>query len=138
MAKPKNVMISEKLFIDICKFFLVGEEYADYSGICEALNAKINALSAREAYAKRLQQERASNSRVEAPTAVDNKAHCMTGPVVDLEWADTPGRCNILKHGTRNVLGQLDMDEAYQVFEAVNSGEMDATPENCGDSYIIL
>lgn len=73
MAKPKNVMISEKLFIDICKFFLVGEEYADYSSICEALNAKINALSAREAYA-RLQQERASNRRVEAPTAVDNKA----------------------------------------------------------------
>lgn len=136
MAKPKNVMISEKLFIDICKFFLVGEEYADYSSICEALNAKINALSAREAYAKRLQQERASNRRVETPTAADK--HHISGPVVDLEWSDAPGRCNIFEHNTRNVLGQLNMSEAYQVFEAVNAGELEPTPENCGDSYVIL
>lgn len=137
MAKHKNVMISQELFINICKFFLVGEEYADYSDICEALSAKINSLSEREAYAKRLQEGRRPNAVVEAPAAAD-KHHHMSGPVVDLEWADTPGRCNIFEHNTRNVLGQLDMDRAYQVFEAVNSGEMDATPENCGDSYIIL
>lgn len=137
MAKPKNILIDKDLFINICKYFLVGEEYADYDSICEALNAKINALSEREAYAKRLQQERVSNSRVEAPAAAD-KAHCMTGPVVDLEWADAPGRCNIFEHNTRNVLGQLNMSEAYQVFEAVNAGELAPTPENCGDSYIIL
>ena len=53
----KSVMIDKDLFIDICKFFLMGDEYADYHGICEALNAKINALSEREAYARRLQQE---------------------------------------------------------------------------------
>lgn len=137
MAKPKNVMISQDLFIDLCKFFLVGEEYADYDGICKALSAKIEALSEREAYAKRLQQERASNSRVEAPAAAD-KHHHISGPVVDLEWSDAPGRCNIFVHNTRNVLGQLNMSEAYQVFEAVNAGELEPTPENCGDSYVIL
>lgn len=133
----KSVMIDEKTFIEICKFFLVGEEYANYYDICEALSAKINALSEREAYAKRLQEERRPNAVVEAPAAVNKAQHC-TGPVVDLEWADAPGRCNILEHGTRNVLGQLDMDKAYQVFEAVNAGELAPTSENCGDSYIIL
>jgi hypothetical protein len=137
MAKPKNVMISQDLFIDLCKFFLVGEEYADYDVICKALSAKIDSLSEREAYAKRLQQERASNSRVEAPAAAD-KPHLLSGPLVDLEWSDAPGRCNILEHGTRNVLGQHDTLKAYQVFEAVNAGELEPTPENCGDSYIIL
>ena len=57
MAKPKNILIDKDLFINICKYFLVGEEYADCDSICEALNAKINALSEREAYARRLQQE---------------------------------------------------------------------------------
>lgn len=130
----KSVMISQKLFMDICKYFLVGEEYADYDDICEALNAKIEALSNREAYARHLQQERRHNAGVEAA----DKAHCMTGPVVDLEWSDAPGRCNILEHNTRNILGQLNMSEAYRIFEAVNAGELAPTPENCGDSYIIL
>ncbi len=134
MAKPKNVMISQDLFIDICKFFLMGDEYADYHGICEALSAKIDALSEREAYAKRLQQERRPNAGVETV----NKPHFLSGSVIDLEWSAAPGRCNILEHGTRNVLGQLNMGEAYQIFEAVNAGELEPTPENCGDSYIIL
>lgn len=133
----KSVMISQKLFIDICKFFIMGEEYADRYDICEALNAKINALSEREAYARHLQQERRHNAGVGAPAAVD-KHHHVSGPVIDLEWADTPGRCNIFEHNTRNVLGQLDTNRAYQVFEAVNAGELAPTPENCGDSYVIL
>mgnify|MGYP003198543081 CR=1 FL=1 len=136
MAKPKNILIDKDLFINICKYFLVGEEYADCDSICEALNAKINALSEREAYARRLQQERRHNAGVEAPAASDK--HHMSGSVVDLEWADAPGRCNIFEHNTRNVLGQLNMSEAYQVFEAVNAGELEPTPENCGDSYVIL
>lgn len=115
----------------------MGEEYADRYDICEALNAKINALSEREAYARRLQQERRHNAGVGAPAAAD-KHHHVSGPVIDLEWADTPGRCNIFEHNTRNVLGQLDTDRAYQVFEAVNAGELAPTPENCGDSYVIL
>lgn len=134
MAKPKNIMIDKDLFINICKYFLVGEEYADYDGICEALSAKIDSLSEREAYARRLQHERRPNAGVEAA----DKAHCMTGPVVDLEWSDAPGRCNILEHNTRNILGQLNMSEAYRIFEAVNAGELAPTPKNCGDSYIIL
>lgn len=129
----KSVMIDKDLFIDICKFFLMGDEYADHHDICEALNAKINALSEREAYARRLQQERRHNAGVEAADK-----HHISGPVIDLEWADAPGRCNIFEHNTRNVLGQLDTDRAYQVFEAVNAGELEPTPENCGDSYVIL
>lgn len=132
----KSVMIDKDLFIDICKFFLMGDEYADHNDICEALNAKINALSEREVYARRLQQERRHNAGVGAPTAADK--HHISGPVVDLEWSDAPGRCNIFEHNTRNVLGQLNMSEAYQVFEAVNAGELEPTPENCGDSYVIL
>lgn len=58
MAKTKNIMISQDLFISICKFFLMGEEYADRDDICKALNAKIDDLSKREAYAQRLQQKR--------------------------------------------------------------------------------
>lgn len=134
----KSVMISQKLFMDICKYFLVGEEYADCDDICEALNAKIEALSNREAYARHLQQERASNSRVEAPAAID-KAERIIGSVVDMQRADLPGeRYTLYQHGTCNVLGQLDAPEAQQVFAAVNAGEMDATPENCGDSYIMF
>lgn len=134
----KSVMISQKLFIDICKFFLMGEEYADCDGICEALNAKIEALSNREAYARRLQQVRRPNAGVEAPAAVD-KAERIIGSVVDMQRADLPGeRYTLYQHGTCNVLGQLDAPEAQQVFAAVNAGEMDATPENCGDSYIMF
>lgn len=136
MAKPKNILIDKDLFINICKYFLVGEEYADYHDICEALSAKIDSLSEREAYAKRLQKERRPNAVVEAPAASDK--HHISGPVIDLEWSDAPGRCNIFEHNTRNVLGQLNMSEAYQVFEAVNAGELEPTPENCGDSYVIL
>lgn len=130
----KSVMIDKDLFIDICKFFLMGDEYADHNDICEALNAKINALSEREAYARRLQQERRHNAGVKAA----DKHHHISGSIVDLEWADAPGRCNIFEHNTRNVLGQLNTSEAYQVFEAVNAGELEPTPENCGDSYVIL
>lgn len=133
----KSVMISQKLFIDICKFFLMGEEYADYDDICEALNAKIEALSNREAYARRLQQVRRPNAGVE-PAAV-NKAGRIIGSVVDMQRADLPGeRYTLYQHGTCNVLGQLDAPEAQQVFAAVNAGEMDPTPENCGDSYIMI
>ena len=138
MAKPKNVMISQDLFIDLCKFFLVGEEYADYNDICEALSAKINALSEHEAYAKRLQEGRRPNAVVEAPAAV-NKAERIIGSVVDMQRADLPGeRYTLYHHGTCNVLGQQDAPEAQQVFAAVNAGELAPTPENCGDSYIIL
>ena len=133
----KSVMIDKDLFIDICKFFLMGDEYADYHGIGEALSAKIDSLSEREAYARRLQHKRRHDAGVEAPAATDKPRH-ISGSVVDLEWSYTPGRCNILEHNTRNVLGQLNTLEAYQVFEAVNAGELAPTPENCGDSYIIL
>lgn len=137
MTKPKNVMISESLFLEICKFFLLGDQYTDARLISKGLTTKLEAMSARERYAARILDVRRRNAAVETPAAAD-KAHYMFGPIVDLEWADTPGRCNILEHGTRNVLGQLDMDKAYQVFEAVNAGELAPTSENCGDSYIIL
>lgn len=134
----KSVMIDKDLFIDICKFFLMGDEYADYHGICEALSAKIDSLSEREAYARRLQHERRPNAVVEAPAAV-NKAKRIIGSVVDMQRADLPGeRYTLYQHGTCNVLGQLDAPEAQQVFAAVNAGELVPTPENCGDSYIIL
>ena len=116
----------------------MGDEYADYHGICEALSAKIDSLSEREAYARRLQHERRPNAVVEAPAAV-NKAKRIIGSVVDMQRADLPGeRYTLYQHGTCNVLGQLDAPEAQQVFAAVNAGELVPTPENCGDSYIIL
>ena len=130
----KSVMIDKDLFIDLCKFFLMGDEYADYNSISKALSSKLDAMASRERYAALLLQERRPNAGVETV----NKPHFLSGSVVDLEWSAAPGRCNILEHGTRNVLGQLNMGEAYQIFEAVNAGELEPTPENCGDSYIIL
>ena len=54
----KSVMIDESLFIEICKFFLVGEQYSDRNLISEALRDKLSRLEAREAYAHRLQKRR--------------------------------------------------------------------------------
>lgn len=53
----KSVMIDESLFVEICKFFLVGEQYSDKTLISEALKGKLSRLEAHEAYAHHLQQK---------------------------------------------------------------------------------
>lgn len=151
MAKSKNVMISESLFLEICKFFLLGDQYTDARLISKGLTAKLEAISARERYAQRLLQRRVYNSRVEAPAAVNNAdieddaltaeedAERLHGPVVDMLCEDAAQeRYTFFEHGTRNVLGQLNAPDAFTVFNAVNNGEMAATEENCGDGCIIL
>ena len=72
MAKPKNIQISESLFLEICKFFLLGNEYSDRNIIAKGLTAKLEAMSARERYATRLLQRRVPDGRVGAPTAANN------------------------------------------------------------------
>lgn len=77
MAKSKNVQISESLFLEICKFFLLGNEYSDSNIIVKGLTAKLEAISARERYAARL-LKRVPNGRVEAPTAANNADDALT------------------------------------------------------------
>ena len=72
MAKIKNVQISEALFLEICKFFLLEDEYGDRNIIAKGLTAKLEAMAARERYAARLLQRRGPDGRVEAPAAANN------------------------------------------------------------------
>lgn len=109
MAKSKNVQISESLFLEICKFFLLGNEYSDSNIIVKGLTAKLEAISARERYAARLLQKRRHNAGVGAPAAANN--------------ADDDA---------------LTSAEDENVFNAVNNGRLAATEENCGDGCIIL
>lgn len=148
MAKVKNVQISEPLFLEICKFFLLGNEYSDRNVISKGLTTKLEAMSARERYAARLLQKRVSNSRVGAPAAVNSEDDTLTseenaerlhGPIVDMLCEDAAQeRYTLFMHGTRNVLGQLNAPRAFEVFNAVNNGHLAATEENCGDGCIIL
>lgn len=150
MAKSKNVMISESLFLEICKFFLLGDQYTDARLISKGLTAKLEAMSARERYAARLLQRRVHNGRVEAPAAVNNAdtidaltaeedAERLHGPIVDMVICDAAQeRYTLFRHGSRDVLGQLNAPDAFTVFNAVNNGNMAATEENCGDGCIIL
>lgn len=152
MAKSKNVQISELLFLEICKFFLLGDEYSDRNIIAKGLTAKLEAISKRERYAARLLQRRVPNGRVEAPAAANNTdtaeddtltaeedAKRLHGPIVDMLCEDAAQeRYTLFMHGTRNVLGQLNAPRAFEVFNAVNNGEIAATEENCGDGCIIL
>lgn len=152
MAKSKNVMISKSLFLEICKFFLLGDQYTDARLISKGLITKLEAMSAREQYAARLLQRRVPNGRVEAPAAANNTdtveddaltaeedAKRLHGPIVDMMLCDAAQeRYTLFEHGTRNVLGQLNAPDAFTAFNAVNNGNMAATEENCGDGCIIL
>lgn len=148
MAKVKNVQISEPLFLEICKFFLLGNEYSDRNVISKGLTTKLEAMSARERYAARLLQKRVSNSRVGAPAAVNNEDDTLTseenaerlhGPIVDMVMCDAAQeRYTLFRHNSRDVLGQLNAPTAFEVFTAVNNGNLAATEENCGDGCIIL
>lgn len=151
MAKSKNVMISESLFLEICKFFLLGDQYTDARLISKGLTAKLEAMSARERYAARLLQRRVPNGRVGAPAAVNNAggnddaltseedAARLHGPIVDMVICDAAQeRYTLFRHGSRDVLGQLNAPDAFTVFNAINNGNMAATEENCGDGCIIL
>ena len=148
MAKSKNVMISESLFLEICKFFLLGEEYGDRNVISKALTAKLEAISKHERYAARLLQRRVPNGRVGTPAAANNADDALTaeedaerlhGPIVDMVMSDAAQeRYTLFRHGSHDVLGQLNAPDAFTVFNAVNNGEIAATEENCGDGCIIL
>lgn len=152
MAKSKNVQISEALFLEVCKFFLLGEEYSDRNIISKGLTAKLESIAARERYASRLLQKRRHNAGVGAPAAANNAgvveddaltpaedAERLHGPVVDMIICDAAQeRYTLFRHNSRDVLGQLNAPNAFTVFNAVNNGEMAATEENCGDGCIIL
>lgn len=149
MAKSKNVQISESLFLEICKFFLLGNEYSDSNIIVKGLTAKLEAISARERYAARLLQKRRHNAGVGAPAAANNAdddaltsaedEKRLHGPIVDMVMCDAAQeRYTLFRHGSHDVLGQLNAPTAFDVFNAVNNGRLAATEENCGDGCIIL
>lgn len=151
MAKIKNVQISKALFLEICKFFLLGNEYSDSNIITKGLTAKLEAISARERYAARL-LKRVPNGRVRTPAATNSAgvveddaltpaedAERLHGPVVDMIICDAAQeRYTLFRHNSRDVLGQLNAPRAFEVFNDVNNGHLAATEENCGDGCIIL
>ena len=50
----KSVMIDERLFNELVRYFCFGSEYADADFIQQSLEEKVSKLAARERYAKAL------------------------------------------------------------------------------------